>query len=108
MLGRKPRAAKTMSDDELRSHVLAVLEMTNASTDGQDAAVRRVRSIARKRFATSALRSLPRALARDVQEMRDAGASEDSVTDFVVRMMPDSDAQIRVLMQKVAAEASSM
>jgi hypothetical protein len=108
MVGRKPNTVQTMNDDELRGHVLAILGMTNASGDDQDAAMRGVRSIARKRFTSSALPCLPKALAKDVHEMRDAGASAEIIADFVVHVVPDSDARIRILMQEVAAEVGTM
>ena len=73
MIGRKSKAVKIVSDDELRLHLLIILGMTSATKDEQDVVMRHVRSIARKRFTRYAIPNLPKALARDVQEMRNAG-----------------------------------
>ena len=108
MLGRKPKTTTMMGDEELRAHVLTLLGMTDASKDAQDTIMHHVRSIARKRFTRFAVPTLPKALAKDVQEMRGAGVSAEIVTDFVVHMVPDSDARICALMQEVAMELGAM
>jgi hypothetical protein len=104
MIGRKPKTTETMSDEELRAHVLALLGMTDSSKDAQDTVMHHVRSIARKRFTRFAVPALPKAVAKDVQKMRAEGVSPEIVTDFVVHMVPDSDARIHALMQEVATE----
>jgi hypothetical protein len=106
MAGKKPKALAVMSEDELRRHVLDILGMLDASKDDQDSVMRRVRSIACKRFFSFALPNLPSALARDVEELKEAGASKEIIIAFVVHKAPDTEMAIRVLMQEVASEAS--
>lgn len=107
MFGRKPKAMEVMDEDELRAHLLAILGMTDATRAQQEIVLSSVRSIARKRFTRFSLPTLPKTVAKDVQEMRNAGVSAEIITDFVVQMVPDSTARLQALMQEAAAEIGS-
>lgn len=108
MIGRKPKTTDIMDNDELRRHMLTITRMTDASKAQQDVIMHRLRSIARKRFIRSAIPNLPKTLARDVQQMRGAGVSADTITDFVVQMVPDAEARIQFLMKEAATEIATM
>lgn len=108
MFGRAPRAMDVMDNDELRRHMLTILRMTDASKAQQDVVMHRLRSIARKRFARSVIPNLPKTQARDVQQMRGAGVSADTITDFVVQVVPDAEARIQLLMKEAATEIATM
>ena len=108
MIGRKPKANDIMDNDELRRQMLTIARMTDASKAQQDVAIQRLRSIARKRFIRSAIPNLPKTLARDVQQMRDAGVSAETITDFVVQMVPDAEARIQFLMKRLPKEIATI
>jgi hypothetical protein len=108
MIGKRPRNMNLIDNDELRRHMMKIVRMTDASKAEQDVVMYRLRSIARKRFIRSTIPNLPKTLARDVQQMRGAGVSADTITDFVVQMVPDAEARIQFLMKEAATEIATM